>query len=217
MRKLFLLPLLVFVSTMVCFAQDRTRAEIFAGYSYESMESGIKSSDFQGTGITRTSLDERFNLNGLNASVAGYVTRHFGIVGDFSAGFNSRRDSFDTIQTRSKLSVYNITGGPQVKFFSDRRAAPFLHALFGIARRRLKETAIAPTAASIASATDSSTSFAMNLGGGIDVRLSDRFDLRLIQVDYNPIFLRERIIEGEIFPGRTLNGVRISVGLVIKR
>jgi hypothetical protein len=35
-------------------------------------------------------------------------------------------------------------------------------------------------------------------------------------VDYNPVFLKARTIAGVNFPERTANGMRISVGLVIK-
>ena len=56
----------------------------------------------------------------------------------------------------------------------------------------------------------------MNLGGGIDVRLNERIDIRVIQVDFNPIFLKSRTVEGITFPGRTAHGVRFSIGLVIK-
>ena len=45
--------------------------------------------------------------------------------------------------------------------------------------------------------------FAMAMGGGIDYKVSDRFALRLVQVDYTPIFAE----------GATLNDFRISTGV----
>ena len=95
---------------------------------------------------------------------------------------------------------------------------PFVHALFGIAHRNLREefsNGVTP-AFGVVSAEDSGTSFSMNLGGGIDYRLNHRFALRLFQFDYNPVFLRSRTIDAVTFPNRTLNGARISVGVVIK-
>ena len=56
----------------------------------------------------------------------------------------------------------------------------------------------------------------MNLGGGLDYKLNDRFGLRLFQFDYNPILLRNRTINSTAFPGETLNGIRFSAGIVIK-
>ncbi|HEY3026569.1 MAG TPA: outer membrane beta-barrel protein [Pyrinomonadaceae bacterium] len=216
MRKVLLLVALIAIPVAISHAQDRPRPEFFVGYSYENIDSGIKSTDFAGTGIPRTTLEKRFKLNGFNISGTGYLTKRVGLTGDFSAGFKQRTEDFGIAQARSSFSLYNFTGGPQVKFFSARRVTPFAHALFGISRRKLNEEAIGSGVTSITSATDSTTNFTMNLGGGLDVRLNNRFDLRLIQVDYNPVFLKARTIAGVNFPGRTANGLRISVGLVIK-
>jgi opacity protein-like surface antigen len=216
MRKVMFLAALIALGGSMTYAQDRSPAEFFAGYTFENIDSGIKSTDFAGTGISSTSLDQRYKSNGFNVSGTGYITKQFGITGDFSAGFERRNDNFGVIQTKAKLALYNITAGPQVKFFSNRRATPFVHALFGVARRSLKETVAAAVGSEITFAEDSTTSFAMNLGGGIDVRLNDRIDLRVIQVDYNPIFLKSRTVEDVNFPSRTAHGLRFSLGLVFK-
>ena len=84
--------------------------------------------------------------------------------------------------------------------------------LAGIARRNLTETFTDTTA----NFTDQNTSFAMNLGGGVDYKLNDRFAWRIAQFDYNPIFLRGRTFDSVTFPNRTLNGFRFSTGIVIK-
>jgi hypothetical protein len=216
MRKLLFLSTLITLCASLTYAQDRSRPEFFAGYSFENIDSGIKSSDFAGTGIPSTSLEQRYKLNGFNVSGTGYLTKRFGITGDFSAGFERRIDNFGILQTRAKLSLYNFTAGPQVKFFNKRRATPFIHALFGVARRSLEETLDVAAASPITFAEDKPLSFAMNLGGGIDVRLNDRIDIRVIQVDYNPVFLKSRTVEDVNFPSRTAHGVRFSVGLVFK-
>jgi hypothetical protein len=217
MRKILLLAAITLFYAPLIYAQESSRPELFVGYSFENIDSGIKSRDFAGTGIPSTTLENGFNLNGFNVSGTGYLTKSFGLTADFSAGFKTRMEDFGVAQARSKFSLYNFTGGPQAKFFSAHRVTPFVHALFGVSRRRLKEEAVTGTGAtSITSATDSTTNFTMNLGGGLDVRLNNRFDFRLIEMDYNPVFLKERTIAGVNFPGRTANGLRISIGLVIK-
>lgn len=216
MRKLLFLATLIALCASPTYAQDRSRPEFFAGYSFENIDSGIKSADFAGTGIPRTSLEQRYKLNGFNVSGTGYIRKRFGLTGDFSASFERRIDDFGIVQTWAKFSLYNITAGPQVKFFSHRRATPFVHTLFGVARRSLKETVDSAGVSPITFAEDSTTSFAMNLGGGIDVRVNDRIDVRVIQVDYNPIFLKSRTVEDVNFPSRTAHGVRFSIGLVFK-
>jgi opacity protein-like surface antigen len=212
MKRFAFLAVLIFFSQALTNAQNEKKPEFFAGYSFESLSSGITSSDIQATGATQTSLDNRFKLNGFNVSGAGYLNKHLAIVGDFSAHFNSRTDFFDMVSTESKLKLYNLSAGPQYKFSSTGRITPFAHALFGIAHRNLTET----LASKANYFRDSGTNFAMNLGGGIDYRLNDKFALRVFQIDYKPIFLRSRTFNSVTFPDRTLNGVRISAGIVIR-
>jgi len=212
MTKFAFLALVLFSNYALANAQADNRPDFFAGYSFENVNSGITNSNIQTTGITQTSLENRFHLNGFNLSGTAYFKKHLGIVGDFSAHFDKRNDFFDTTATSSKFSLYSVTAGPQYRFSSQSRFTPFTHALFGIAHRNLTET--------LSSGTnyfaDSSTNFAMNLGGGVDYKLNDRFGLRLFQLDYNPIFLRSRTINSIVFPGETLNGFRFSAGIIIK-
>jgi len=212
MTKCVFLAMVVFSSVALANAQADNKPEFFAGYSYEDVNSGITNSDIGATGITQTSLVNRFHLNGLNLSGTAYFKKRWGLVGDFSAHFDKRNDFFDTTTTGSKFTLYNLTAGPQYRLSSASRFTPFTHALFGIAHRNLTETLSSGTNYF----TDSHTDFAMNLGGGLDYKLNDRFALRLFQFDYNPIFLRNRTINSTAFPAETLNGIRFSAGIVIK-
>jgi hypothetical protein len=69
----------------------------------------------------------------------------------------------------------------------------------------------------------SSTDFSAAAGGGLDVRLGEQVKLRVIQVDYAPIFLRNRSINvlgsnGVIIPatleGKRQDNFRFGIGLV---
>ena len=210
MKRFDFLAVILLASCALTNAQTE-KPEFFAGYSYESVNSGITSSDTV-NGTVQSSLDSRFNLNGFNLSGAVYFKKHLGIVGDFSAHFNNRNDFIDTVETKSKFALYNVTAGPQYEFSSSGRFTPFMHALFGIAHRSLNET----LSSGSTFLTDGSTNFAMNLGGGVDYKLNDRVAVRLFQFDYNPIFLRNRTFNSTLFPDRTLNGIRVSMGIVIK-
>jgi opacity protein-like surface antigen len=190
------------------FAQNEKTPEFFAGYSFESVETGATSADLG----TTTTLDNRFKANGFNLSAAGYFTKRFGIAGDFSANYNNRDDVFGTTTGQTKFSLYNITGGPQIRFASASHFTPFAQALVGVARRNVTET-ITSTATTF---TDKTTSFAMNFGGGVDYKLSDRLAWRIFQFDYNPILLRARTVDSIAIPAHTLNGFRFSTGIVIK-
>ena len=208
MNKLALLGLVVLSSFASALAQDEKKPEFFGGYSFESIDSGINSTDVG----TTTSLNNRFKANGFQISGTGYLTKRFGITADFSGHFNNRTDFFDATPGRSKLSLYNITGGPQFRFRTTGRFTPFAQALAGVARRNFTETIDSISTSYI----DNTTSFALNLGGGVDYKLSDRFGWRIVQFDYNPIFLRSRTVNSLAIADRTLNGFRFSTGIVIK-
>ena len=209
MKRLALLTIALFASHTSMSAQTVKKPEFFAGYSYENVDTGIKSADFTST---ITSFDNRFKLNGFHLSAADYFTKRVGVTADFSAHFGTRPDSFGTTSTSSKVSLYNITGGPQLRFPSTSKFTPFVHVLAGLARRNLTETFTDGTT----DFTDNNTSFAMNFGGGVDYRLNKRFAWRIAQFDYNPELLRSRTINSVTFPNRTLNGFRFSTGIVIK-
>ena len=208
MNKLALPGIFILFSFTAAIAQDEKKPEFFGGYSFESIDSGINSSDVG----TPTSLDNRFKANGFQVSGTGYLTKRFGVTADFSGHFKTRTDFFGGATGQSKLSLYNITGGPQFRFNSTGRFTPFAQALAGVARRNFTETIDSISTSYV----DNTTNFALNLGGGIDYKLSDRFAWRLIQFNYNPIFLRSRTVNLLALPGHTLNGFRFSTGIVIK-
>jgi len=209
MKNVVLLAAILISSCASALAQAEKKPEFFAGYSYESLNTGVSSSDFT---ATTTSLDNRFHLNGVNLSVADYLTKRLGVTADFSAHFNSRGDTFGSTATQSKFSLYNITGGPQLRFTNPGKLTPFVHVLAGVAHRDLTETFTGGGT----NFTDRNTSFAMNFGGGFDYKLNGRFAWRIAQLDYNPIFLRSRTFNSVTFTDRTLNGFRFSTGIVIK-
>ena len=208
MSKVIFLVIVLFSSYALTAAQDLKSAEFFGGYSYETIGTGIRSSDIG----TTTTLDNRSKLNGFNLSGTAYLKKRFGVTGDFSAHFDTRDDLFGAAATRSKFSLYDITGGPQLRFPGTGRFTPFVQALAGVARHNLTENFTDGTNLFI----DHNTSFSMNLGGGLDYRLSDRLAVRIFQLDYNPIFLRSRTVDATVLPSETLNGFRFSTGIVIK-
>jgi opacity protein-like surface antigen len=208
MNKLVLSGAIVLCSFALTFAQNEKKGEFFGGYSFETVDSGITSTDLNAT----TTLDNRFKTNGFDLAGTGYLTKRLGITADFSGNYNTRNDTFGTTTGQSKLSLYNFTAGPQLRFPSHSKFTPFVQGLAGFARRNLSET-IAATSTTF---SDNKTSFALNLGGGVDYKLSNRFAWRIFQADYNPIFLRARTVNTTAIPNHTLNGFRFSTGIVIK-
>jgi hypothetical protein len=190
---------------------------------------GLCSAD--GTAIFGPNFQKLFcgrnGFNGVEGSVTYNVSRYVGITGDFTAQRRTATyvDTFGpghTDTTDVTETKYQLFGGVQIKDnFPETRFKPFAHALAGFARERLSgnTTSTDPTEPP-STFTDQPTSFALKLGGGLDVRLNHRLDLRVIEVDYNPIFARDRTLGGTLpfgvrVLGRRADNVTFGVGLVI--
>jgi opacity protein-like surface antigen len=137
----------------------------------------------------------------------------FGLTGDFSGHFKTHSVSDQlggngTIDTH--IRIFNILGGPQYKFRNNSRVAPFVRILAGVAHTRGR----LDLAAFNVSDTASSTDFALAIGGGLDIRVNDRIDVRVFQADYNPIFLSAGNELG--FGNARADNVRFSFGVVFK-
>jgi Outer membrane protein beta-barrel domain len=123
---------------------------------------------------------------GGSISIAGNLNHWLGIVGDFG-GYHS-------LPFGVRLNTYTTLLGPRFSLRTGR-VTPFVQTLFGGAHM----------SASVNGISAGKTSFAINAGGGIDLRLSHHLALRP-QVDY--IALRSS--------GQTLNSGRASLGLVCR-
>jgi opacity protein-like surface antigen len=177
---------------------------------------------FFGTQFQKFFCDRR-GFNGFDASVAFNFTRYFGVKGNFSGHFRSDRfvDTAPPTTNVTKERLYNFLGGVQIKDnTATTRVKPYAHALFGMARYTVNAVTTSPVAFLNFNTSDSNRSFAMKLGGGIDVRVSKSVDLRLIEINYNPIFAGQRNLGGGPVPssplvaqGRTAHNFTIGVGI----
>ena len=133
--------------------------------------------------------------NGFDASIAGNVNNWFGVVGDVGGQYSTLTDQGFTEKIRS----HSFLVGPR---FSARqkRVVPFVHALFGVSKLKTETDEFGPLV------SFSDTSFAMALGGGLDVKVNERLAIRIVQIDY----LRTS------FFGETQNKGRIGAGIVLR-
>lgn len=193
--------------------RDYNTGEFFIGYSHGQVDGSTfrfveTNRDFRDTGPLK--------FNGFNIAGVYNIARYIGIKGDFSATFNGGDlnvpiNPTTTIQGDGNNSLYNFLGGVQFKDnSSDRRVKPFGHVLVGGAHARTRvNAACSPPAVCggfFLTPSSEETGLAGAVGGGLDVRLNDRFDFRVGQIDYNPV----RLDTG------TLHNVRIGIGIVIK-
>jgi hypothetical protein len=153
-------------------AQEVGRAEVFGGYSWAGG-----------------------NFHGWNASVAGNITKGFGVVADFSGHYGSELAGSLLIHE----DAHSFLFGPRV-LFPGKRLTPFVYALFGATR--FHESAII----SGQKLSDSDTGFSSALGGGLDVKVNKRVAIRAFQLDYfRPNFF-----------GESHNRGRLAAGIVIR-
>ena len=176
---------------------DYKKAEFYVGYSNGQVDTGIDSGN-----SVNSFFRDRANFNGVNVSGVYNVSRYFGVKGDVSGVYNSttfNTPTFtvpgQTVTFDTKNSLYNYVGGVQVKDNSKSGVfKPFGHAMIGGATGRSKIKNVqcsTPTVpcdfAAFEGQTQSDTGFSGIFGGGLDFRLNDHFQIRAIQVDYNPV------------------------------
>jgi len=162
-------------------AQEAPKVEVFGGYSYLYTSIG---GGFRGT---------NFDLGG-SGSIAFNFNNWFGVVGDVG-GYHTG----NLVGGHHSGNVITFMGGPKFAYRADK-ATLFAQTLFGGAR--FASNAVAPNF--------STTSFAMALGGGVDVNVSEHFAVRPAQVEY----ILTRFNLG--FNPMSQNSVRYSAGVVFK-
>jgi hypothetical protein len=215
MHKLLSIFCLILFLSVVSFAQSEiNRNEFYVGYSNNQAE--INSGDQNNVGISNF-FDGRASFNGFEVAANHNFTRFVGAKFDFSAHFKEFNDSTNRFGSRTgaqnfevRSEIYNTLIGAQIKDNSKdgKRLKPFGQVLVGLvfAKNRTQES--------------NSTAFANSrfprflnrgdygvggaIGGGLDVKLGERVDLRAIQVDYNPTRLF----------GETQHNFRFGAGFV---
>lgn len=213
MRKLLFLAMLVVASASMAFAQstDRAKPEFFAGFSVNSIDTGIDDA-----GVVVRNGDNRQTGFGFETSGTGYFNNHVGIEGNVDGHFKTK--TFDVSATptstivpiEAKISSYNFMAGPHVRFPSgDSKVVPFVHALVGGNHSKVRGSALG------IAFDESDTNFAMKFGGGIDFGVSEHVGIR-VSADYNPVFERDNNTTVTGNNNRTRHDGVFSVGLVFK-
>lgn len=216
MSKFFVFLFILLSVSTIAMAQDK-RAEVFLGYSNLQAD---RSFDSLGNLSNFRDSFKRNGIHGGTAAVTGFVAPWFGLTGDFSYHQKSDNTSFTGGTGQYERRVVYFMGGPTIKIRNATRVEPFVRGLIGGAHVREKYTftTTTPTGTTQTTIDPSITKFALGVGGGLDVRLGDKFSLRLIQVDYTPIFTGDRIFNVNNNSIRLdknrLDNLRISVGLV---
>jgi hypothetical protein len=192
-RNICVALFLAIVLVSAASAQIPTSGNVFVGYSYLSsdLDSELTTKD--------VSFGNRANLNGWNAALEGKVLPFVGVVADLSGHYGSENlpgpcgGLGSGCAGNQKAKMYSAIFGPRVSV-PIGKFTPFAEALFGVSH----------ISGSVAGFSNSNTSFADALGGGIDYGiihgLGFRFEGDLLQTR---------------FFSNTQNNVRLSTGLVL--
>lgn len=224
MRKVLLLLVVAVTLSAISLGQEFPRAEVFGGYSYVRGDLGNSGTD-----------GSKLNLNGWNGSVAINANKWLGFVADFGGQYGSPDfgiiDSTLIPEMPLSIDVHNLDVsfhsyqfGPRISFRSDR-ATVFAHGLFGATRAKIKGSMtvtietdepppvgnlpsiiLPPTETMTIQLDETENAFSMALGGGVDVKVTDRIAIRAVQLDYQVT----RFFED------TQNNLRLGTGIVFR-
>jgi Outer membrane protein beta-barrel domain len=131
--------------------------------SLSAVASDSKAEVFGGYQYTRM---EGVNLNGFDGALAANLKDHIGVTADFSGAYKN--------QNGASLKSYTYTFGPVISGRKDAPFVPFAHALFGGFHSTIDVLGV----------SSSGNGFAMQIGGGVDVRMSDKLAIRAGQFDW---------------------------------
>jgi hypothetical protein len=202
MRRFFTATLFIACAATFAHAQgggDYNRYDVYVGYSHNRVDTGG---------------DGREGFNGVEGAVTGNFSRYVGLKGSYSF----QRKSFDvgivvdcvntptcpgSVLTTENFDLHTLVGGVEFKDNAkESKIKPFAHLLAGFAHSRL-HVVNPPTGFS---GDSSDTGFSAVIGGGLNFRVSSRFDIRAVQLDYNPTR----------FGGETQHNFRVGVGVVFR-
>jgi len=171
--------LIMMFSSLWLGAQETPRVEVFGGYALSRFRGAL--------GVAQ----KHSTLNGWDSELIFNVTSNLGLVADFGGSYGTPKTlpftqfvcldcPITTPGSEFPTRIYTFMFGPQV---SVRKGSfrPFGHALFGGAHLGLDLTALNPVLR--ASSSDSSSGFALALGGGLDTLVTERVAWR-VQMDY---------------------------------
>lgn len=197
-RFVLVLFILVVSCAMRVAAQDSNsrpvpRYEVFGGYMAAGQAGGYSDLQF-GNGIA---LQSSFSsTHGVEASFLHNFNRILGVKADFS--LQPHTEDFHVgictqlpctpviLNTGINPKLLNFLTGPEIKLRNHTRFTPYIHGLAGIAHASASFT-ISGTAVNL-SLNSSETGFAAAVGGGSDIRFSNRFSFRT-GMDFNPAWV----------------------------
>jgi len=213
MTKWLLLLLALLVSAPAALAQssDYSRYEFYGGYAYQRVNNTAAPLGKSGIVVGNHALvvipGDIINIEGRDENYHGFtgefnrnLNRHWGLVTSFTGAYDKASFVSGIAGiTGTSTSRYDLMFGPRYNFRLGR-INPFAEGMAGFEHTtvRFKNK--------FGSLDHGDTAFAMAFGGGVDVQVSQHFDIRAIQADYVPTF----------FNNTHQNNYRVGAGVKVK-
>jgi opacity protein-like surface antigen len=172
MNRFLLVLAMLLALPILTQAQELPRSEIFGGYSYMRLDTGNAGGDQ--------------DLNGFSTSYTYNFNSFLGATAEFSGAFanNVAVTSTTATTTIQDINNYFFLFGPKFTFRGNERITPFAHVLLGVVTQDFQQASNNTTTLTSSSVLNNNTQFAMAVGGGIDISLTERLSIRGAQVDY---------------------------------
>jgi len=185
MRKCAFLCAVLLLTALTAAAQEHASTEVVVGYSYMRANPNSSAAD-------------SFNLNGGTASIAYYPWHWLGFAADFAGNHVGQIGS-----TGVDNNLFTYLFGPRIRLPGTRHFKPFAQTLVGTAHA---------TGSTGFAASGTHNSFAMAVGGGLDIPVTHHFGVRAFEVDYLPTWFPESATGNRLVQ----NNLRVSTGLRIR-
>lgn len=204
MRKLTLFVIVLLIANLSASAQTSyPSVEVSGGYAYLNAK-----------------VIDRDSLHGWGAGIAGNLSANWGFVAEFSGHYGNSSIPSGTFAFPPLPPIpipgFNLSTSKYLFLFGPRfsvrgnTVTGFAHVLLGGVKTNVKtsfrDVSFTGTPLELPGFNDSETGFAMAIGGGVDVKISKNFAVRILQVDYVP----------ERLGGQWQHNVRAQVGIVFR-
>ena len=142
----------------------------------------------------------RDGIFGFNLQGAYNISRFWGLKADFS--YFQKQFEAGTADLTSRL--FQIGGGIKLQDNANTtRFRPFAQALIGVAHASKLPRVLQENSSGRLVAVLNGTGPAFALGGGLDIRLTKKLEFRALQIDYNPVRVKDEWFQN----------VRLGIGL----
>ena len=188
MKKLVLFLVLLLGVSTTAVAQDIAVADLFFGYSFYRCFAEAREY-VAGDAIPTDYYATPCQLNGWNAALDFNMNSKWAVTVDAS-GYYGWHDNWPVryaptnvtgeaahwrireVIEQADVKYFNLMGGPKYTFGSSETVRPYVHALFGVSHVNTPPQVVVENR------------FMQAYGGGVDVKLSDKWSVRPIQADY---------------------------------